>query len=873
MQIVAKTVLWILLAVTAVFGVASSAVAQERRAALIIANTTYAMLPAVQAGEEPAALAEFLRRAGYEVVFIREATRRQMEAAARQYMRTLNENHVALLVFIGHAVEVSGRNYLIPTDARLADEHALEFETLSLEALVGAVSARARQQIVLIDAARRSGLEGRRFVSLDATAPVGSGLAPVEARSGSLVGYSTRPGELLSQPLADSPRFIQALLRNAAVPGLDVRSLLDRVRDEVANTTAGAQTPWRSSGLEAPVSLVAHRAPPQVPVEHRIDVSGTGAAIPLALPAPVALSGGRLDVVFEEAPARGRIVVDGRPVAAGERLPWDSAARAVFEPGGQAPSGEQVVRYRVVDEWGLSGGGNLRFVTAPPPERPVAAISEAMREIGNADRRSSVEISIGVGPRPLGLPAPRVQQAALLGSGFELPRVEIVAVPPVGQLMLGETVLGPSATIPLLGLSDLRFEAPPGSEGANFVVAMRTQTASGPLRIEVAITTTVTECDRLAGDRLDRQGMTSGLLPNEIDGARAVRACRDDIARYGDYSRLHLQLARALLANRDQTAAFTALDRAAELGHGRALYYQGYVIAIGARGPVDRARAAEFYRRSAAAGDVFGMHAFGRALYHGRGIAMDRQRGLAMMTAAAEGGHTFAMNELGAIFQNGIGVPVDVERARRYFEMGVDRDDIYSMNNLGLMYQDAVGVPRDFARARDLYQRASDGGHPAAPNNIGRAFLNGWGVAVDPAAALRFFDESASRGDIAGAFNAGDLRVASTNTRERDRGVSLLAFAASSEASPRTGLAQTAETRLRGLPRGVREAGLRQMIREVDAQFPLPERLDTQGLRRLVQTAAQRRLFEVPATASLDDVLILASRQLWLRSAPRVDLF
>src|SRR5262249_37444338 len=76
-----------------------------------------------------------------------------------------------------------------------------------------------------------------------------SGLARIEARSGTFVAFSTSPGATASDGGGDNSPYAAALLKLIPEPGLAVEQVFKRVRMSVHNATSGVQTPWETSSL------------------------------------------------------------------------------------------------------------------------------------------------------------------------------------------------------------------------------------------------------------------------------------------------------------------------------------------------------------------------------------------------------------------------------------------------------------------------------------------------------------------------------------------------------------------------------------------------------------------------------------------------
>src|SRR5436853_7493238 len=78
---------------------------------------------------------------------------------------------------------------------------------------------------------------------------VQGGLAAAAAGTGTLIAYATQPGNTASDGAGRNSPFTGALLRHIGEPGVEVRSMLTRVRRDVLAATDSAQEPWDHSSL------------------------------------------------------------------------------------------------------------------------------------------------------------------------------------------------------------------------------------------------------------------------------------------------------------------------------------------------------------------------------------------------------------------------------------------------------------------------------------------------------------------------------------------------------------------------------------------------------------------------------------------------
>ena len=64
-----------------------------------------------------------------------------------------------------------------------------------------------------------------------------------------MIAYATQPDNVALDGAGRNSPFTAALLRHIATPGLEVSSLMKRVRADVVQTTNQKQVPWDHSSL------------------------------------------------------------------------------------------------------------------------------------------------------------------------------------------------------------------------------------------------------------------------------------------------------------------------------------------------------------------------------------------------------------------------------------------------------------------------------------------------------------------------------------------------------------------------------------------------------------------------------------------------
>jgi uncharacterized caspase-like protein len=155
----------------------------------------------------------------------------------------------ALIYYAGHGLQIGKTNYLVPTDARLADERDVDAEAVSYAELEKAIGGARALRIIILDACRVDPFEGQ-MVRADPGRAVPRGLiAPPEAKPGLIVVYAARDGQIADDGNGDNSPFAAALAARIRTPGREVRRLFDDVRDDVLEATNNRQQPFTYGSL------------------------------------------------------------------------------------------------------------------------------------------------------------------------------------------------------------------------------------------------------------------------------------------------------------------------------------------------------------------------------------------------------------------------------------------------------------------------------------------------------------------------------------------------------------------------------------------------------------------------------------------------
>jgi hypothetical protein len=235
----------------------SMAQSPERRIALVIGNSGYQNAPELKNPRHDAAdVAAALRGLGFEVFEGFDLDKRSMERVVRQFGVKLSGADLAVFFYAGHGIAIGQQNYLVPVDARLAGEGDVDFEVLPLALVLKQMEREAKTSIVLLDACRDNPLTRNLARSMGTrSSSIAPGLAEVKTGVGTLIGFSTQPGNVAIDGTGRNSPYTEALLRHLETPGRDVSGVLIAVRNDVLKATAGRQVPWEHTSLTGQVFL------------------------------------------------------------------------------------------------------------------------------------------------------------------------------------------------------------------------------------------------------------------------------------------------------------------------------------------------------------------------------------------------------------------------------------------------------------------------------------------------------------------------------------------------------------------------------------------------------------------------------------------
>ena len=255
---------------------ATMAAQADRRVALVFGTDDYRVIrPLANAVNDAQAIERTLSALRFEVVLETNRDLRRMRRALDDFREDAAGADVVLVFYAGHGVEIAGENRLLPVDADASSLEALQRTSLPLEEVRDVVASVGKVGLILLDACRNDPFgtvpaDGRSAVALaaDVAQSVRPGLGRVGKAENILFAFSASPGETAADGADGNSPFTTALIRYLPSDGLEIRSALTLVQQQVYDFSRGRQLPYIESGL--PKLFFASITAEQLPERERL---------------------------------------------------------------------------------------------------------------------------------------------------------------------------------------------------------------------------------------------------------------------------------------------------------------------------------------------------------------------------------------------------------------------------------------------------------------------------------------------------------------------------------------------------------------------------------------------------------------------------
>ena len=222
----------------------TGSIGQTSRLALVIGNGHYpdASAPLTQSINDARALSSSLRKNGFDVDMVEDATKDDMVRAVSRLKSRIKRDTVVMLFFGGFGVQAGRESYMLPVDAAIWKESDVRRQGVSIEGVLEMMKEQgAKAKLVVVDASRRNPYE-RRFRSYS------HGLAPISASDNALILTSASPGKVVDDGKGEHSVLVSEFLNNLNAKG-SAESVFNKTRVAISRASEGDQVPTVSSSL------------------------------------------------------------------------------------------------------------------------------------------------------------------------------------------------------------------------------------------------------------------------------------------------------------------------------------------------------------------------------------------------------------------------------------------------------------------------------------------------------------------------------------------------------------------------------------------------------------------------------------------------
>ncbi|MBR0837847.1 caspase family protein [Bradyrhizobium manausense] len=223
----------------------TGSVGQTSRLALVIGNGHYpdASAPLAQSINDARALSSTLRKNGFDVDMVEDASKDDMVRAVNRLKSRIKRDTVVMLFFGGYGVQAGRESYMLPVDAVIWKESDVRRQGVSIEGVLDMMKQQgAKAKLVVVDASRRNPYE-RRFRSYS------HGLAPIGTPDNALILSSASPGKVVDDGKGEHSTLVSELLNNLNAQGSSAESVFNKTRVAISRASEGDQVPTVSSSL------------------------------------------------------------------------------------------------------------------------------------------------------------------------------------------------------------------------------------------------------------------------------------------------------------------------------------------------------------------------------------------------------------------------------------------------------------------------------------------------------------------------------------------------------------------------------------------------------------------------------------------------
>jgi len=214
--------------------------------ALIIGNVKYTAsgLELINAVNDAKGVSKKLRRLGFVVNNYNDISIEEFSRALREFDDDLRNYKIGFFYYAGHGLQIDGKNFLTGIDTSFQDAPSAQYTSINVDEIIDRMRHKSLEvKIIVLDACRDNPLPKMRGVTND-------GLAPIHAPKGTIIAFSTSPGERAKDfGVGKHSIYTGAFLEHIEDVNIPIEEFFKRVRTTVFAQSKGQQTSWEHTSL------------------------------------------------------------------------------------------------------------------------------------------------------------------------------------------------------------------------------------------------------------------------------------------------------------------------------------------------------------------------------------------------------------------------------------------------------------------------------------------------------------------------------------------------------------------------------------------------------------------------------------------------
>lgn len=237
--------------VNASFAQVERKISTRNKVALVIANYTYReQTPLSGPAKDAELVVNQLKKAGFTCALKTDLDQSTTIREICEFRKGARLADMAVLYYCGHAIELDGTNFIVPTDASMEDTFSASNTSVDLLMAAQAVSFAKVLGILVVDACRDNPYLSDMKVDAGVTREFASGLAPYLPAKNVLIQYSAAPGQLAKD--GDGSRgspFARAFVSALSSKDVPVMRAMQTIVSDVLAETHNEQKPYFAGSI------------------------------------------------------------------------------------------------------------------------------------------------------------------------------------------------------------------------------------------------------------------------------------------------------------------------------------------------------------------------------------------------------------------------------------------------------------------------------------------------------------------------------------------------------------------------------------------------------------------------------------------------